>query len=52
MNKSMTTGSFIPDFCLEYGNYLFRIRGLSASQDNRGPLRLLASGMGEVSVAA
>src|ERR1700741_2085353 len=31
MHQSITTGCSIPDFCSQYENYLFRVRGLSAS---------------------
>jgi len=31
MHQSITTGCSISDFCSQYGNYLFRVRGLSAS---------------------
>ena len=31
MHQSITPGCSIPDFCLQYGDYLFRVRGLSAS---------------------
>jgi len=31
MHQSITTGCSIPDFCQHYGDYLFRVRGLSAS---------------------
>lgn len=31
MHQSISTGCSIPDFCLKYGDYLFRVRGLSAS---------------------
>ena len=31
MHQSITTGCTIPDFCQHYGDYLFRVRGLSAS---------------------
>jgi integrase/recombinase XerD len=31
MHHSITTGCSIPDFCLQYGDYLFRVRGLSVS---------------------
>jgi site-specific recombinase XerD len=31
MHQSITPGCSIPDFCLQYGDYLFRVRGLAAS---------------------
>jgi integrase len=31
MHQSITTGCSIPHFCLQYGEYLFRVRGLAAS---------------------
>jgi len=31
MYQLITTGCSIPDFCQHYGDYLFRVRGLSAS---------------------
>ncbi len=31
MHQSITTGCSIPDFCSQYGDYLFRVRGLAAS---------------------
>jgi hypothetical protein len=29
MHQSITSGYSIPDFCLQYGDYLFRVRGLA-----------------------
>ena len=29
MNQSIITGCSAPDFCSQYGNYLFRVRGLA-----------------------
>jgi integrase/recombinase XerD len=31
MHQSITTGCSIPDFCLQYGDYLLRVRGLATS---------------------
>jgi hypothetical protein len=31
MHQSITTGCSIPDFCFQYGDYLFRARGLATS---------------------
>jgi site-specific recombinase XerD len=31
MHQSITTGCSIPDFCLQYEDYLFRVRGLATS---------------------